>query len=165
MPHATYSVIPVTPETIPAAVAIWNQVVEDGVAFPQTQPLTLAEGAAFFAEQTLTAVAVGDDGDVLGMYILHPNNIGRCGHIANASYAVARHARGRGVGEVLVRDSLKQAKAAGFSVMVFNAVVASNHVALHLYEKVGFTRLGIVPGGFRLPDGTYADIVPQYIEL
>lgn len=45
-----YSVIPVTPETTPAAVAIWNRVVEDGVAFPQTEPLTLEAGAAFFAE-------------------------------------------------------------------------------------------------------------------
>ena len=162
----SYTVIPVTPDTIPTAIAIWNQVVEDGVAFPQTEPLTLAEGTAFFAEQTLTAVAVDEaSGEVLGMYILHPNNIGRCGHLANASYAVARHARGRGVGEALVRDSLRQAKAFGFTVMQFNAVVATNRVALHLYEKVGFTRLGVIPGGFRLPNGTYADIVPHYIEL
>ena len=161
----SYSVIPVTPETTPAAVVIWNQVVEDGVAFPQTEPLTLEEGISFFAEQTLTTVAVGEDGEVLGMYILHPNNIGRCGHIANASYAVARHARGQGVGEALVRDSLKQAKAFGFTVMQFNAVVATNIRALRLYEKVGFTRLGVIPKGFRLPDGTFADIVPQYIEL
>ena len=160
-----YSVIPVTPETTPAAVAIWNQVVEAGVAFPQTEPLTLEEGISFFAEQTLTTVAVGEDGEVLGMYILHPNNIGRCGHIANASYAVARHARGQGVGEALVRDSLKHAKAFGFTVMQFNAVVATNTRALRLYEKVGFTRLGVIPKGFRLPDGTFADIVPQYIEL
>ena len=160
-----YSVIPVTPETTPAAVAIWNRVVEDGAAFPQTEPLTPEAGAAFFAEQTLTAVAVDEDGTVLGMYILHPNNVGRCGHIANASYAVATHARGRGVGEALVRDSLKQAKAHGFRIMQFNAVVATNTAALHLYEKVGFTRLGVIPKGFRLPDGTYADIVPQYMEL
>ena len=158
-------VVPVTPETVPAAVAIWNQVVEDGVAFPQTEPLTEAEGAAFFAEQTLTAVAVDEAGRVRGMYILHPNNIGRCGHIANASYAVDRSARGQGVGEALVRDSLRMAKAFGFGVMQFNAVVATNHVALHLYEKVGFTRLGIIPKGFRLPDGSFADIVPHYYEL
>ena len=158
-------VVPVTPETVPAAVAIWNQVVEDGVAFPQTEPLTEAEGAAFFAEQTLTAVAVDEAGGVRGMYILHPNNIGRCGHIANASYAVDRSARGQGVGEALVRDSLRMAKAFGFGVMQFNAVVATNHVALHLYEKVGFTRLGIIPKGFRLLDGSFADIVPHYCEL
>ena len=162
----SYSVIPMTPETTPAAVAIWNRVVEDGVAFPQTEPLTLEEGTAFFAEQTLTAVAVEEGSEeVLGMYILHPNNIGRCGHIANASYAVDRQARGRGVGEALVRDSLRAAKEYGFTVMQFNAVVATNHVALHLYEKVGFTRLGVIPKGFRLPDGSLADIVPQYIEL
>ena len=135
------------------------------MAFPQTEPLTLDEGISFFAEQTLTAVAVDATGEVLGMYILHPNNIGRCGHIANASYAVARNARGRGVGEALVRESLRQAKSHGFTIMQFNAVVATNSVALHLYEKVGFTRLGVIPKGFRLPDGTYADIVPQYIEL
>ena len=159
-------VIPVTPETSPAAVAIWNQVVEDGVAFPQTEPMTTEEGRVFFGEQTLTAVAVDEaSGEVQGMYILHPNNIGRCGHLANASYAVARHARGRGVGEALVRDSLRMAKEFGFTVMQFNAVVATNHVALHLYEKVGFTRLGVIPKGFRLPDGSFADIVPQYIEL
>lgn len=158
-------VVPVTAETTPAAVAIWNQVVEDGVAFPQVTPLTLEEGSTFFGEQTLTAVAVDGDGEVLGMYILHPNNIGRCGHIANASYAVARHARGRGVGEALVRDSLRTAKEFGFTVMQFNAVVATNRVALHLYEKVGFTRLGTIPKGFRLPDGSFADIVPHYIEL
>ena len=161
----TVRVIPVTPETVPAAVAIWNQVVEDGVAFPQTEALTLDEGRAFFAEQTLTAVAVDGEGAVLGMYILHPNNIGRCGHIANASYAVDRRARGRGVGEALVRDSLRMAKEFGFGVMQFNAVVATNHVALHLYEKVGFTRLGTIPKGFRLPDGSFADIVPHYYEL
>ena len=161
----TVRVIPVTPETVPAAVAIWTQVVEDGVAFPQTEALTLDEGRAFFAEQTLTAVAVDGEGEVLGMYILHPNNIGRCGHIANASYAVDRRARGRGVGEALVRDSLRMAKEFGFGVMQFNAVVATNHVALHLYEKVGFTRLGTIPKGFRLPDGSFADIVPHYYEL
>ena len=161
----TVRIIPVTPETVPGAVAIWNQVVEDGVAFPQTEPMTDEEGAAFFAEQTLTAVAVDGEGAVLGMYILHPNNIGRCGHIANASYAVDRGARGRGVGEALVRDSLRRAKEFGFGVMQFNAVVATNRVALGLYEKVGFTRLGIIPKGFRLPDGNYADIVPHYYEL
>lgn len=161
----TVQVVPVTPETAPAAVAIWNQVVEDGVAFPQTEPLTLHEGLAFFAEQTLTAVAVDEEGTVQGMYILHPNNIGRCGHIANASYAVDRGARGQGIGEALVRDSLRMAKDRGFGVMQFNAVVATNSVALHLYEKVGFTRLGVIPKGFRLPDGSYADIVPHYYEL
>lgn len=152
------------PADTPAMVAIWNEVVEDGIAFPQEEALDLESGAAFFAEQTHCGVAV-EDGTVLGLYILHPNNIGRCGHIANASYAVSSTARGKGVGRLLVQDSLTQGREHGFRVMQFNAVVATNAGARHLYEKLGFVQLGTIPGGFRMPDGTYADICPYYHEL
>ena len=40
----------------------------------------------------------------------------------------------------------------------FNAVVASNAAAIHLYEKLGFIRLGRVPGGFLNAAGEYEDI-------
>lgn len=152
------------PADIAAMVAIWNEVVEDGIAFPQEETLDLETGTAFFAEQSHCGVAV-EDGQVLGLYILHPNNVGRCGHIANASYAVGSNARGKGVGRLLVEDSLAQGHACGFRVLQFNAVVASNMGARHLYEKLGFTQLGTIPGGFRMPDGTYADICPYYHEL
>lgn len=63
-------------------IRIWNQVVEDGVAFPQEEYLTETTGAEFFAQQTYTAAAVDKNtGKIYGLYILHPNNIGRCGHI------------------------------------------------------------------------------------
>lgn len=78
-----------TDNDIEAMVTIWNQVVEDGVAFPQEKCLTPESGTAFFAEQTYCGVAEDmDTGRIYGMYILHPNNVGRCGHICNASYAV-----------------------------------------------------------------------------
>ena len=95
---------------------IWNQVVEDGVAFPQEEGLTGAEAAEFFAAQTVSAVAEDEQGNVKGLYILHPNNIGRVGHIANASYAVDRACRGEHIGELLVKDCLEQAKANGYRV-------------------------------------------------
>jgi L-amino acid N-acyltransferase YncA len=145
-------------------VAAWNEVVRDGVAFPQLDELTLAEGTEFFAAQTYCGVAV-ERGEVLGLYILHPNNVGRCGHIANTSYAVASSARGKGVGRALVEDSLVQAKAHGFRLLQINAVVATNTVARHIYESLGFVQLGIIPGGFLLPDGSYVDICPYYHEL
>ena len=144
--------------------AIWNRVVEDGEAFPQTQALSASEAAVFFAEQTYTAAAVDGD-EVVGLYILHPNNVGRCGHIANTSYAVKAGRRGEGAGEALVLDSLRAAAERSFRLLQFNAVVATNSVAIHLYKKLGFTQLGVIPGGFLLPDGSYADILPFYIEL
>ena len=149
---------------LPDLIRIWNEVVEDGIAFPQEHFLDEQTGAEFFAKQTYSAVAEAD-GKVLGLYILHPNNIGRCGHIANASYAVGAAARGKGAGRLLVEDSLVQGKAHGFRVLQFNAVVATNAGARHLYEKLGFVQLGTIPGGFRMPDGTYVDICPYYHEL
>ena len=70
-----------------------------------------------------------------------------------------------GVGEALVRDCLSQARALGFGVLQFNAVVATNIAALRLYEKLGFVRLGTIPRGFRLRNGQYADIIPHYRAL
>ena len=142
--------------------AIWNQVVDDGVAFPQLEPLTEESGRQFFAEQSFTGAAVGEDGAVLGLYILHPNNVGRCGHICNASYAVHTNARGQHVGEALVRHCLQKGRELGFRILQFNAVVASNTPALRLYEKLGFTRLGTIPGGFLMKDGHCVDIVLHY---
>ena len=153
-----------TENDIAAMADVWNEVVRDGIAFPQENELTAQQAAEFFAEQTHCGVAE-EGGRVIGLYILHPNNIGRCGHIANASYAVASTERNKGVGAMLVQDSLVQAKQAGFRVMQFNAVVASNANARHVYEKLGFVQLGVIRGGFRMPDGTYADICPYYHEL
>lgn len=53
----------------------------------------------------------------------------------------------------------------GFRILQFNAVVASNVHALHLYERLGFQPLGVIPGGFRMPDGSYEDIIPHYHEV
>ena len=148
------------------AAAIWNRVVEDGVAFPQLESLDEDEANRFFSSQDYTAVAVDEaTGEPLGLYILHPNNVGRCGHIANASYAVKADCRGQGVGEALVRHCLDKARALGFRLMQFNAVVATNAPALRLYEKLGFVKLGVIPGGFHMKDGHYEDIVLFYHTL
>ena len=146
-------------------VRIWNEVVEEGAAFPQEEPLTEKTGRAFFREQTHCGVAVNEAWKVLGMYILHPNNVGRCGHICNTSYAVSAEARGLHIGEQIVKDSLKQGKAAGFRILQFNAVVAANVHARHLYERLGFRQIGTIPQGFRMKDGHYEDICPYYHEL
>ena len=39
------------------AIAIWNDVVRDGVAFPQTEELDAESGRAFFESQSFTGIA------------------------------------------------------------------------------------------------------------
>ena len=151
-------------EDIPAMIAIWNEVVEEGNAFPQDEPLNADTGAEFFASQSYTGVAE-EDGRIYGLYILHPNNVGRCGHICNASYAVSSESRGRHIGEQLVKDCLAQGRRIGYRVLQFNAVVESNIHARHLYERLGFTQLGTITGGFRMKDGSYVNICPYFREL
>ena len=149
---------------LPDMMSIWNEVVAEGISFPQETCLDLKTGAAFFASQSYAGVAE-IEGKVLGLYILHPNNVGRCGHICNASYAVSSEARGRHIGEKLVKDSLITGKALGFRILQFNAVVETNVHARHLYERLGFIQLGTIPGGFRMKDGHYANICPYFREL
>ena len=153
-------------EDLGGALKIWNDVVKDGIAFPQDKEMTVDEAISFFNAQTKTITAKDTkDDQVVGMYILHPNNVGRCAHICNASYAVSKDCRGKGIGELLVKDCIKRAKECGFKILQFNAVVADNIPALNLYKKLGFKQLGTIPKGFKNIDGVYKDIVPHYIEL
>lgn len=145
------------------AINIWNEVVEDGVAFPQVELLNESSGDEFFTSQSFTGIVYNeDDNMIVGLYILHPNNVGRCGHICNTSYAVKKEYRGQGIGKKLVVHSMDKAKELGFKILQFNAVVKSNVYALRLYEKLGFIKLGTIPGGFLMKDGTYEDIIPHY---
>ena len=102
---------------ISSMIRIWNEVVEEGIVFPQENCLTQETGYVFFNEQTYCAVAEDCESKIIyGVYILHPNNVGRCGHICNTSYAVSSESRGLHIGEKLVQDSLVQAKQHGFIV-------------------------------------------------
>lgn len=153
-------------QDLPEMIQIWNEIVEQAVAFPQEEPFDLESGRKFFASQTYTAVASDTRTDeIKGLYILHPNNVGRCGHICNASYAVSAGSRGLHIGEKLVLDCIKQGRLHGFRILQFNAVVATNLHARHLYERLGFTALGTIPGGFRLKNGTFEDICLYYRAL
>ena len=148
-----------------AAVEVWNEVVRDGIAFPQEDELDEVTGDEFFRAQSFTGLAVDESGEVLALYILHPNNVGRCGHNANASYAVRSNLRGQHLGELIVKHSIDKARELGFRILQFNAVVATNVHARHLYRRLGFVELGTIPEGFRMPDGSFEDIVPQFIDL
>ena len=156
-------IIALKKENLLAATAIWNEIVEDGNAFPQEEAMTPEEAEDFFDKQSYTGVAI--DGEVVGLYILHPNNVGRCGHICNASYAVKKTARGKHVGEALVLDCMTKAKMMGFRILQFNAVVESNVAARRLYEKLGFIQLGTIEGGFRTKEGAFVNICPYYKTL
>jgi len=155
-----------TENDIPVMTVIWNEVVDSGIAFPQVERLTENEAVKFFSDQSFSGLAENNDnGEALGLYILHPNNVGRCGHISNASYAVKPSARGLHIGEKLVKHSMEKGRELGFKILQFNAVVKTNAAAIHLYEKLRFVKLGVIPNGFLMKDGSFEDIIPFYHTL
>lgn len=143
---------------IAEATVIWNQIIEAADSFPDDMTLGEEDAWAMFARQTETVCAF-DNGRMVGVYILHPNNFGRCGHISNASYAVERSCRGRGIGKALVLDSIERAKKNRFKGLQFNAVVSDNYPAIALYLKLGFTIIGMVKNGYRLKEDRFKDTI------
>lgn len=120
--------------------------------------------AAFFASQDFSAVAA-EDGRVLGLYILHPNNVGRAATRPTPATQSRPGTRGKGIGEALVRHSLAKAAELGYRLLIFNAVVKTNTRATALYERLGFELIGEVPGGFLTKDGEYVDTRLYYHTL
>ena len=94
-------------------------------------------------------VVAVDEGRVVGTGEIRPNQVGRGAHVANASFMVAPDCAGRGIGRALAVEVLDRARAAGYRAMQFNAVVATNTRAVALWESIGFTVVGRVPGAFR----------------
>lgn len=146
------------------ATKIWNNTIRSGLYFPQEHTLSLNEATRYFKKQDFTGIALIND-EVVGVYILHANSIGRIDHVANASYAVKETARGNKIGEKLVLHSMKKAKELNYRILQFNAVVASNQSAIHLYEKIGFNKIGVVPQSYKTISGQYEDLILYYINL
>ncbi len=143
---------------------LWNDVIADGMSFPQTEPFEREEFSQILRTQT-AVVCMYADGKLAGYFTLHPNIPGRCSHIANISYLIRKEMRGKHLGRYLVGRSVEEAQKAGFRGIQFNGVGAWNKAAIHLYQEAGFQILATIPGGFLLKDGTYSDIYIMYRSL
>ncbi|QPZ39002.1 GNAT family N-acetyltransferase [Paramicrobacterium chengjingii] len=136
--------------------AIWpflHKIVVAGDTFTYDPELREEEAEAMWMARPpgRVVVAEADGGNVVGTASMYANRAGPGAHIASASYMVDPSHQGTGVGRALVSDSLRWARARGFQGMQFNAVAQTNSYAIRLYESLGFTVIGTIPGGFRHP--------------
>ncbi|WP_254411394.1 GNAT family N-acetyltransferase [Dyadobacter diqingensis] len=106
-----------------------------------------------------------DNGEILGTYVIKPNQIDLGSHIANGSYMVHPKAQGRGIGNLLCEHSLIEAKRFGFKAMQFNIVVSTNKVAVKLWQKHGFEIIGTIPEGFNHLELGYVDAYIMFRKL
>lgn len=118
----------------------------------------------WFASYMHSFVAVEND-EVIGTYILKPNQPGRGSHIANASYMVKGSARGKGIGGLLCQHSLETAKKLNFHAVQFNIVVSTNEAAVSLWKKYGFQIIGTLPEAFNHCKQGLVDAYVMYRKL
>ena len=112
--------------------------------------MTAEQGHAAWVLPAPGETFVAVEGDrVLGSAKTGPNRPGPGSHVSTASFLVAADARGRGVGTALCRHVLDRARERGYAGMQFNAVVETNRAAVAVYERLGFTIVGTVPGAYQ----------------
>jgi ribosomal protein S18 acetylase RimI-like enzyme len=158
-------IVPAAPEYFSQILAIWNEVLDEGLTFPWIEPFTMTQLKDKLRSEHAVGCAVDENGAVLGMFHVQPNSAGRLAHVAGCGYMVTSSARGQGIGRMLVRASIEAARQRGFKGIQFNAVVSSNHAALALYRSEGFADVGIIPGGFLLKSGEYVDMHIMFLAL
>jgi L-amino acid N-acyltransferase YncA len=103
----------------------------------------------WFADYMDTFVVLNAWNQIVGTYIIKPNQIDLGNHIANCSYMVHPKFHGGGVGKLMCEHSIEFAKAKGFLGIQFNIVVSTNTAAVGLWQKFGFEIIGTSPKAFR----------------
>jgi GNAT superfamily N-acetyltransferase len=145
---------------------IFTNVISTGDTYvfdPKTHKKTLNKH--WFADYMDTFVAVDDKDEIIGTYIIKPNQIDLGDHIANCSYMVNPKYHGHGVGKLLCEHSINFAKDKGFLAIQFNIVVSTNEAAVKLWQKFGFNIIGTTPKAFRHQTLGFVDAYIMYKDL
>jgi len=136
----------------PAIAAIIHPVIRAGQTYALDPALSEAEALAYWLGPDKTTFVAEAEAGVVGTYFLRANQAGGGAHVANCGYMTHPDAGGRGIATAMALHSLDQARARGFRAMQFNFVVSTNTGAVRLWQRLGFTTVGRLPGAFHHPE-------------
>ncbi|KAF8608259.1 hypothetical protein BDV93DRAFT_519308 [Ceratobasidium sp. AG-I] len=175
-PGNSVLVLHLTRETAPSELVgllhkEFEQEIESGKTYPQEGPMDRATFEAyFFAADVFVGMIISDksaaalegadvekvrgerswDESVVGSYYVKPNYPGRSSHICNAGFVVRSRFRRLGMGKVLGESYVQNAPLLGYKASVFNLVYSNNAGSLAIWDRLGFTRAGLIPKAGRL---------------
>lgn len=145
--------------------AVLRPVFRAGDTYAVDSAISRADALAYWLAPAHEAFVAEAGGVLLGTGYLRANQGGGGAHVANAAFATAPEARGRGVARAMLDHALACARARGFEAMQFNFVVEANAGAVRLWRRAGFAVVGRLPGAFRLPDGRPSDALVMHRAL
>ena len=143
MTRAEVQVRPLLPQDEEAILELYREVVHDGGAHPKGGEATLEVFRRGWTRDRHVFVA-GEANRIVGTFFVRSNFPAFAAHIAQCGYMVARGARRRGIGRLLLERSMVEAADLGYRAMMFNVVFAGNR-SRALYESAGFTVIGRIP--------------------
>ncbi|BBK42682.1 N-acetyltransferase [Allostella vacuolata] len=159
-------------DAVPALSAILMDCVAGGASVGFMAPLAPARAEAFWrrvadgvasAERILLVAEEPATGVLLGtvqVILAQPENQPHRADIAKM--LVHRRGRRRGLGAALMRAAEGEAQAAGKTLLVLDT---ASDDAERVYARLGWVRVGAVPGFALLPDGRPCDTVFYYKTL
>jgi GNAT superfamily N-acetyltransferase len=137
--------------------------VAGGASVSFMAPFSAADALAFFEsiEPEIEAgsrvlLAAFDDGELVGTVQIAAAWPPNQPHRADvAKLLVRRSARNRGVGRLLMEHAEAEARAEGWTLLVLDTVTGDP--AERLYERMGWTKVGVIPNYALYPDGRPCD--------
>jgi RimJ/RimL family protein N-acetyltransferase len=154
---------------LPVLARLYERIVAEGNSYPHDHQLNEDEFHDYWVKGKSTVVAYerprAPEATILGAFYLKPNWPGRARHVANAGFIVAPEWRNRGLGWLLGAMMLDYAKELGYRSVLFNLVFSENQAARHLWEKLGFHALAVIPQAVRKNGGGYQDALIMFQSL
>ena len=141
---------------------IFHEVIATGDTYPIDPEMSREDALAYWFQTGASAFVAEKDGQIVGIYTLHPNQSGGGAHVANAAFMVPAVARGQGIGRAMGEHCLREARRLGFRAMQFNFVVSTNESAVKLWQKLGMKIVATLPGAFRHPEKGYVDVYVMF---
>lgn len=145
---------------------IFSSIIKNGDTYVFDPKTTLEEAKEYWMKKGIFTFVAILDNEIVGTYIIKPNQIGLGSHVANAGYMVDPKCQGKGIGHAMAIHSLEQAKQLGFKAMQFNMVVSTNTHAVNLWKKIGFNIVGTLPKVFNHQQLGYVDayVMHRFLE-
>jgi RimJ/RimL family protein N-acetyltransferase len=147
----------------PSVWQLMQPVIRAGETYPYAKDMTETGAHRMWVDiPEASYIAENESGDLLGTYYIKPNQPTLGAHVANCGYIVGESARGQGVATALCEHSQTEALRLGYRAMQYNLVVKTNEASVHLWQKLGFNIVGVLPEAFNHAKYGYVDAYVMY---
>ena len=154
-----------TPEDAAGIWAMLQPVIEEGETYALDRGMKREDALSYWMDSDKETFVAEENAALVGTYYLRANQAGGGSHVANCGYVTSREASGRGVARQMCLHSIEHARSRSYRAMQFNFVVSTNERAVRLWQSLGFTIAGRLPGAFRHPAAGFVDAFVMFRPL